>query len=300
MSASVEYWDVVVVGAGIMGATIGEAFRKKVGLKVQIIDDHDPLSGSRPSGGCVKPSKLTGLGNDDFEEAMALMAELYGAEDVRFAIKPSGGFVKVNTRQLDMEKVFGVKHVHAKVHKILDDPEDLPAVVYDLPGGTVISEANMLVVAAGMGCAKMFPEVFPDNTLTAKQGVSFQFEGEVDEPYVETWAPYKQVTVHNVQTAGGTTRIWASDGSALIPKNWTDERTFQCLERVTKSLRKAGYDVDEPVAIHTGLRPFHKAKPKPCFLEEVSPDIWVATGAGKFGCISAGWAAVQLLKDYNA
>lgn len=294
-----ELHDVIVVGGGIMGATIGQALRDAHNLDVQIIDDNAPLSGSRPSGGCIKPSKLTGLDEADFVKAVAVMEEMFGMHSIRFAIKPVGGFVKVDTYQIDMQRVFGVEKTVGIVSEIIDDPEDLPAVRYSSgPDGDIVSEADWVIVAAGMGNAKLLPHIYPDKTLTAKQGVSFQFEGEVDEPYVQTWAPYKQITIHNVQTAGGDTRIWASDGSALIPKNWTDERTFQCMERVTNSLRKAGYEVDDPVAIHMGLRPFHKDKPKPCQLEEVSDCIWAATGAGKFGCISAGWAATRLISEW--
>lgn len=275
-------YDVIVVGAGIMGATIGQAYRNQ-GRKVLIVDDSRPMAGTSPSGGAIKPSKLTGLNSEDEEAAIQTLRELYGLEEIQFEIKPTGGFVKVSTYQLNMDKVFDVE-TEGDIAQCL---EKGPAVKFQDMG---VVQAKLVVVATGIWASELLPEVF-DGKMEGKTGVSFLFEGRIKQPFVKPWAPYKQITIHNYRL-DGRNYIWASDGSALKSENWTEERTNQCKERCMSALGIT----KEPVEVTLGIRPFHKDKPKPCFLKEVRPNVWAATGAGKFGCISAGWAANQMLR----
>ena len=280
-------YDVIVVGAGIMGATIAEALRVVQGRDVIIIDREDPFAGSTCSGGLIKPSKFTGLGDDQMDPVLDLLGALWGGlKEQTFTIRPSGGLFKANIWRLNMRKVFDLPYVYGKVTQVLKDE---PAVILNDDN---IMRCEMLVIAAGMGCAELLPDVFPPGVLTAKQGASFLFRGSVKgDPFVKAWAPYKQITVHDFDDE----TIWASDGSALKPDNWTDDRTESCIQRCMEAM---GTD-ERPAHIAVGHRPFHKSKAKPCYLEEVADDVWVATGAGKFGSISAGWAANQLLGVYT-
>ena len=282
--------DVIVVGAGIMGATIGEAFRQIQQRDVLILDDRRPMAGTPPSGGSVTPSKLTGLGDDLVKPVLVTLERLWGLRKENFVVKPSMGLLKYDVYQTDVNLVRNVPQEQATVMAITK-PGTFPQVRIATPTSVRTEMCRLLVVCTGAFGAELLPEVYPDRTLTAKIGVSFRFAGRISQAFAEVWAPYKKIFVHPISIGNDKWETWGCDGSALIAENWTDERTEECKRRVMKAMgAKVG-----PHTINKGLRPFHSSGAKPCYLEEVDGRIWAATGAGKFGCISAGWAANQLL-----
>lgn len=282
--------DTLVIGAGIIGVTIAKALRARLGQEVAIYDDDDSQAGTKASGGSVKPSHLTGLSSDDEKPVLALLDELYGLHKENFVIRPSGGLLKADVYQINMDLVREEPRIPARAVKLSKTKSGKPAVIFE--DGSFAS-ADTVIVAAGMGCATLIPSMAKD--LFAKKGVSFIFDGEVEQAFVQAWAPYKQITVHNT-TYYGQSMVWGSDGTALKPDNWDEGRTNSCLERVMHAAELDG----GPAYINTGLRPFHTdKKAKPCYMAEVSPGVIVVTGAGKFGNIAAGWAANQLTQDGN-
>lgn len=282
--------DIVVVGGGIMGSTIGEAFRNK-GREVIILDDGKPLSGTSACGGCIKISPLMGLNKDDEKPILDLMESLFGIHKERFQIRPSMGLLKADVWQIEMDRVYKTYKTLGEVFKLKTSPKYY---VYYRDSSKEVTrlECEILVIASGMGCSNILPSIISNKELTAKKGVTFRFKGKIEKPFVKAWAPYKQVTVHNI-VLNGENKIWSGDGSALKPENWGSERTSEALVRIKKAM-----DIeDEPVDIIYGLRPFHSSHMKPCYLKKIDRHFWVATGAGKFGCISAGWAAKEIMKD---
>ena len=281
--------DMIVVGGGIMGITIADWLTQKLDMDVRVFDYGDPMAGTPPSGGSVKPSKLTGLDDEQLKPALKVLDGVYGLTKETFTIRPSGGLLKADVYQIPVELVVNAVKYPYKVTSIVQGTPHI--VVYEGKHGEKMTvKCRRVVVAAGMGCAFLLPSVFGKGELSAKRGVSFRFEGNIDKPFVQAWAPYKQITVHNIEQ-DGEFQIWGSDGSALKPESWTDQRTAECLGRVQNALG-AKHKVLKTI---TGYRSFH-GKSKPCFLKELAPGFWVATGAGKFGCIAAGWAAEQIYK----
>jgi glycine/D-amino acid oxidase-like deaminating enzyme len=82
--------DVIVVGAGIVGATVAKAFQA-AGQDVLLIDSREPMAGTRPSGGHLKPSWLGGMKKAEYEPAMKLLDDIWGLEEAEFTIRPSLG-----------------------------------------------------------------------------------------------------------------------------------------------------------------------------------------------------------------
>src|SRR3989304_2407377 len=97
--------EAVVVGGGIMGATIAKALREVSGRSVKLIDGNFPLSGTRASGGSVKPSPLTGLDAEQLRPALDMLDRLYGLKKEEFVLRPSGGLLKADVFQIEMDKV---------------------------------------------------------------------------------------------------------------------------------------------------------------------------------------------------
>ncbi len=283
--------DVIVVGAGIVGATIAEALRKFKNRQVLVIDDGKPLSGTKASGGSIKPSKLTGLSETELNPILDTLLNLFGYQKETFELRPVRKLLKYDIYQLNMVNVFNIEKKLGRVINIGSTNDGKPGVLAIIDGEEMFIPCNLLIIAAGMGCIQILPEIFSKNTLTAKKGVSFRFKGTIKQAFVKTWLPYKQVTVHNFYTKDGW-QIWGCDGSALKPENWPTSRTDECLQRISRELNPQ----HELLAVTPGLRSFHQAKAKPCYFEQVYQNVYVATGAGKFGSISAGWAANRIME----
>src|SRR6266403_1777366 len=92
-SASIGWWqvgravvrDVIVVGAGIIGATVSKALADQ-GRDVLTLDDGRPLSGTGPSGGHLKSSWFGGMEKEEWEPAMELLNETWGLIEEEFLL----------------------------------------------------------------------------------------------------------------------------------------------------------------------------------------------------------------------
>jgi glycine/D-amino acid oxidase-like deaminating enzyme len=275
--------DAIVVGCGIIGATISAALRLK-GLDVLTIDDSRPLSGTRPSGGHLKPSWFGGMKRGDYEPAMELLSDVWGLIQEEFQVQTVLGTFSLPTLvyRVDTDKVLAAPRTVGRVVSIQLKAQ-YPLV--ELDNGDEWT-SRYLVVATGAWVTEFCPRV----KVTPRQGVSFRFRGELPKPFIKPWAPYKQVVAHQ-QT---DKEIWIGDGSAILPTNWDDDRTQKCLRRCEKAL---GDIQATQVSKSHGLRPYCEVRNAPCLFLQLAPRVWCVTGAGKLGTIAAGWAARKLLQE---
>lgn len=272
--------DAIVVGCGIVGATVSLALRKQ-GLDVLTIDDQRPMAGTVPSGGHLKPSWFSGMKKTEYEPAIELLDDVWGLIEEPFRMRPTG--IETTVYRVDTEEVLATPRTVAKVSQI-HHPANFPVVEF----GGVSERARLLVVAAGVWCEELLGEEFGLPPIQRKRGVSFRFGGQLEHPFIKPWAPYKQVVAHQQ----GDDEIWVGDGSAILEQNWTDKRTRQCLGRCRSAI-SAGRA--EPLRTLTGLRPYCKTGNDPCLLKRIGKRTWVVTGAGKSGTIGAGWAARRIV-----
>lgn len=272
--------DTIVIGAGIIGATVTAALRKR-GLDVLNLDDGRPLSGTAPSGGHLRPSWFGGMGKEQYEPAMQLLDETWRLKEETLSLWPLGN--KVTVYRVDTDQVIRSERTQGRVTGVRC-LQNFPIVTWD----SGEERCRLLVVSAGAWCHELLSEI----KTTAKQGVSFRIQGTLEQPLIRPWAPYKQVVCHQQ----GEHEIWAGDGSAILPQNWTVKRTQECYGRCLDAL---GINKDSTsFRALTGLRPYaDKPKEEPCLLKQLGPRAWVATGAGKMGTIAAGFVACKLLSQ---
>lgn len=282
-----EKVDVLVIGKGIVGSTVGELLRSK-GREVLIIDSNEELPGTKACGGSIKFTPLMGLPKKDEEKIRLILENLFGLEVERFEIRPSGNMVKLDILKVNMEKVWGVPYRDCKALHIDEKKRTVLAKEYKR---IKLFRPNLLVIAAGINCEALIPQAFLGDHLYGKRGVTFHFPGSVEKPFVRIWAPFKQVTVHNIRIKEETC-IWAGDGTAIIQANWLADTEKKSLERI----QRLGEIQSAPIDTIHGIRPFVKSNPKPCFIKRIGKSLWVVTGTGKFGCASAAWAAKEIVE----
>jgi hypothetical protein len=274
--------DAIVIGNGIVGASIAGQFRLQ-GRETLVLDNYSPFAGTNPCGGSVKPSPLAGLAREEEKATLETLNTLWGLTRETYHIKPSGKVLDKRVYQIGMDLVH--KAAHEKVDDAwIENRLGFPIVHYTQLGVEKSEQCRLLVVAAGMSTPLLIPEI----EVYGKFGVSFRFRGQVEHPFVQAWAPYKQITVHNY----GPHEMWAADGSTLKPENWTSERTDACMARVQAAIGTTKH----PTAIREGIRSFAVGDAKPCLVKQVNERVWVAVGAGKFGCLAAGWAANRMAR----
>lgn len=269
--------DAIVIGCGIIGATVSEVLKRK-GLDVLTLDDGRPMSGTAPSGGHLKPSWFGGMPKESYIPAMETLDAVWGLKSEDFKIRPIGK--KTTVYRVDTDKVIVYPRHVAKVTAITQ-LGNYPRVTFD--GEEEL--CRLLIVATGVWGA----ELLTSCEITSKQGVSFRIPFKLSEPFIKPWAPYKQVVAHQQST----TEIWVGDGSAIIPQNWGSGRTDECLLRCQKAIGK----IVQPLRVIEGLRAYVKVdRSAPCLFKRLGPRAYLATGAGKSGTIAAGWVANEVLK----
>lgn len=273
--------DAIVVGCGIIGSTVAKALVDR-GLDVLVLDDRRSEAGTPPSGGHLKPSWFGGMPKEQYMPAMELLDKTWGLLEERFVVRPTP--ITTTVYRVDTDLVMAYPFTRGTVLRLTNLTGNAPGVVYGVPGGEATERASMLVIATGTWAG----ELAECPKVTAKRGVSFRYATTLDRPFVKPWAPYKQVVAHQ-QSPG---EVWVGDGSALLERSWTEQRTEDCARRCRAAL-KLGPEVVPTKTLH-GLRPYCDSD-GPCLLKRLGPSAWLATGAGKSGTIAAGWVARRVL-----
>lgn len=274
--------DVIIIGAGLFGCIIAKQLMAK-GLDVAIIDNAEPMAGSRPAACLMKPSWFSSMGKENYTPAMETLESLYDVKTIEF--KTGAG--KANVKWIDPESILkSAQHV--------DSAEKIDTVTNRGDHWTVeygeewtLMGAKKIILAAGVWCNELLEasDLPIVSNLSPLTGTSFTAEGKT-EAEIKPWMPYKQIVKFNIEP----NRIWVGDGVSL--KNYG---MFQ----LNRSLQRCANFIDqlscESMKASTGHRPYIKdIKPQPCYLKEHAPGLWVVTGGAKNGTIAAGWASHQL------
>lgn len=285
--------DAIVVGAGIIGTTIAEALRKH--MQVLVIDAHKPMSGTKPSGGHLKESWFGGMKKEEYEPAMQLLDEIWGLKVEEFYVSPVGAKTKVY--RVDTDKVY-TKHIVGEVVEYGATRNGYEVIIRQGTKGAIY-QCTYLVFATGAFDVGWLGKQQP--SIKSKQGISFRMKGKLSRPFINPWAPYKQVVAHQ-QTPDS---IWIGDGSAILEANWDEDRTQSCLVRCNKALGKKlvvyRENPPDPLEHRMGLRAYcDHSKSDPCLFQQLGSNVFLVTGAGKSGTISAGWSARKILQHVGA
>jgi glycine/D-amino acid oxidase-like deaminating enzyme len=273
---------VIVVGAGLFGSVCG-ALAESVGHSVTYVDEFRPEAGSTASAGLVKPSWLEGFGQAG-KIGLEVLDQLYGLEDLTFRMEPSGRLAKVH--YINPSKVLrwpieseSPAYVAERVTWVGD------GVVRLLSGDELTADA--VLVATGVWAKELVNIPYPIHALA---GSAFLYEGDVSQPVMRLWAPYKQIKVFNREPGV----IWTGDSTGIKPESYTPARQRESRERCEQALRHAGVQPGRYRTI-SGLRPVIAGHRRGYFAR-VYPRTWVATGGGKMGSVLAGYQATQFLK----
>ena len=299
--------ECIVVGGGIIGSTIAAHFKSR-GIDTELIDSNEPMGGTAPSGGHLKPNWFRGMSKEEYLPAMDILDEHWGLISQDFQIIMPKTYRTEEVKRVNVDHVLESPRTLAKALRVSKGPRGPILHLQRLGKRTERVNAmeditddlscKILILAVGHWADRIVPTKHWDSggiNLQGKAGISFRYTGQIESPFIEQWAPYKQVVAHNQNEE----EIWIGDGTAILNENWKPKH-------VIKSLKRCKEYMPEPKGVkHTldrqliGIRPFIKNGPVPCFCKEVTDKVWVVTGASKLGTIAAGWSALKILKEYK-
>jgi glycine/D-amino acid oxidase-like deaminating enzyme len=287
-----------VIGAGLVGSQVATALEEQ-GYVVVIIDDKRPLSGSAAAACLVKPEWCRSLGSLVTLRAFEFLEryERHNAEGIpgAFFYEPRDILRKdvVEAEVVDVRP----NGYGATVVVDVDDPDRVPYAEFSAKFAgihTVKTSFDVVVVAAGVWTPALLKHV-PNHQVevTGKMGSAIVWNGKVPAlNFIREWAPYKQVI--GLQR---THDYWLGDGTAILQANYSKERKKQSVDRCLRYLAEAhtGRNIAFPDHIIDGIRPYTPEPSGVC--RQVSPGLWAAVGARKFGTVIGAYCAWKIAKE---
>lgn len=276
-------YDFVVVGTGLFGSIISRAL-SAAGANVIAVGDDRPLSGSKPAACLMKPGWASSMSYKEYEQAIELLESLYGrVTELKLRARPLAKQIPVswlNPRKILSWKDLPEPHV-ARVESICE------RTVF-CSDGLELEARIAVILCTGAWAEELVPEL--KGTVVPKGGWAFTWSGQIADPFLQVWAPYRQLIGFN----RGPDEIWCGDGTALI------KSSFQSCGTMAKSMQRCITALGSEVSpangpkILAGYRPYFKGPKAPALIHKANPGLYVATGGGKNGTLGAAWAARQL------
>lgn len=281
--------DVLIVGGGLFGCIIAKKLAVE-GMNVCVIDDGRPLSGSQAAACLMKPGWASAMTSPEYDTAIDLLEGLFGpVTEVRLRARPTQKQIPVswlNPRTI-LHQDGNVEWVRGRVLEVTADNH----VKTDCAdGGRRHDWARHVILCTGAWVKELVPEL--SAIVTPKGGYAFTWVGQIADPFLQVWAPYRQIIGFN----RGPGEVWCGDGSALIEKTFTSCGSMhKSMERCVAALGDAVRPEDGP-KILAGYRPYFSGVKAPALVRTLRNGLHVATGGGKNGTLGAAWSAKQFVE----
>lgn len=302
--------DAIIIGCGIVGATIAAKLRKTGLRDVLVIDAKLGNSGTSASAGIVNRGWKGKYSNQEFDESLAILEECWGLRQVDFVTTSyrTKDVKKTCCHQVNMTKVFKARErcqtailsdfvpmsnqLHIKYQK---DSED---------GQVMEDSTRLLVMAIGANAT------LPDGSVTTKVGVYLKTKAKLyDGDRLHNWAPYR----HGIVTSWCDDMVYMTRGSTIPTARFNSDRgvleTSNIMGMLTGLSPQPVLDLTQAIDGIPGLIPMiagigNRAyvKGRPLGGEIISSSYnkmlsYVVTGGGKMGSILAGHAAERIARE---
>lgn len=256
---------VLIIGAGLAGSITARLCRL-AGAHVTVVDGGSCDSGSQAAACLLTPRWLAAIDVHAQRQAYQILSSIAHVHTLKFNTGVPG--VKADIDWVAPADLLVKPDVRDEVEK-LGDHSAFPD--------------QVMLVATGYRAGKLaaIPEIKPI------VGVSLIFPGQMTEPRVRIWAPYRQAIAFNISSSS----IWFGDGTAIQQKNWSNTRIDDTVRRAKDIM-----GLVNPIAVQVGVRPKMDGFPKG-YLAKVGRGKWVMTGGYKNGTALYALLAQRFLKE---
>lgn len=277
--------DVVVVGNGLFGS-IAATLARSYGHRVSVVSDDRKYSASKASGCVLAPSWLNSMPKETVADAMTVLNELYTVLPVEFF---SNVFNKpFKASRIDPKSILVKPDVRGTVTAVGDGFVS----VQDSEGGADRKLRGKVLLATGVWTPALAPSM---PKIKGLWGASVRFPGQLEEPRIHVYAPYRQAVAFNIDRK----TVWMGDGTALIEKTWRAEERDRLNATIDRAKELFGLPVNMGTHPVVGVRPYvegHKAG----YFEQVTKNLWISTGGAKNGTVLAAWQALRFVRNLEA
>lgn len=294
MKLAVEV-DFVVIGAGLVGSAIARSL-EKVGCTVATLDSSEPMAASKCSLGVWKDGWLGSIkqkatqGLEFLDSHLGIKAEERDFYNVDNNKNEPFLYIHRDSILLAEEDILRLRVIgRNKFGHILAKSEDGVFEFQPTKGVIVATGAFTPLVLAQMGIVN---NVYIDSYW----GADFHYKGRVEDSVV-TWAPYKQVVVF--QDSKDTFQF--SDGTTVKNPKTNDPRVAKASDRLIQHFNVymgTSFDESNCYGIMEGLRPYLQNKNQD-YVQEVAPNVLVATGGAKSTTVLCGYMAKKTLEHFG-
>ena len=272
--------DIIVVGAGLFGC-IAAALARAEGHRVTLIGLSRPYEASPASGCVLAPSWLGSLEKTQVADAMAVLASLYTLHPLEFRTNVG---LKFKAQRVHTPDILTPPDIQGRVTALT-----ATGVRYTDLDGADHTLRGIVLVCTGVWGRELVPSM---PAIRGLYGVSLRIPGQLIEPVINAYAPYRQAVAFNMDKRS----VWFGDGTALIAKTWDAEERARVLATVERAKKVTALSAPARLTHVIGARPYvegHKAG----YFERVTPRLYVSNGGAKNGTVLAAWQALNFVNS---
>lgn len=269
----------LIVGAGVTGCVAAHVFSRK-GWKVTVFDDQRPEAGSKASAGVIHSGWVSDFDTQEVFDGLALLDKLFGLQTLNVG--------KHTVSWVGPERFLQLPAPGVTFHQ---------STVKAVGNGWVIdgsgtTHVGLVYVATGSWANELLQAGFLIPAIQGRMGTAFLWQGRWIGMTLQEWAPYKQLMVFQQEPG----LVWSGDGTAILPKNYTDAREAQSLARIRAVVDPSltVFTPAGPTAIR-GIRPYMKGRTG--LFQQTHDRTWCSTAGNKSGTI---WAAISARRLWEA
>ena len=223
--------DAVVIGAGLFGQIIARGLME-TGRKVFILDNAEPHAGSPPAACLIRKEWCGKLPEGVFDTAMEWLGDRYHTHEKE--LQQPGKSQAVKAFWYDPKDLLCFKTVAVKADPPTQDGKNwVVGATFPDNHTELYEDVKLVVVAAGIWSQQLVP--WYNMQLVGKAGLATLYRDLRLPDFIHPWAPYKQIV--GFDRGDG---YWVSDGSAILTKNWNNQRTLESRVRCKHAVGLTG------------------------------------------------------------
>lgn len=280
--------EVIIIGAGLVGSMTARHLRKHK-LDVLVIDNNDPLSASKCSGGLWKQGWINGI-KDEAEIGEGIISRYFPIQEKKL------------TNDKGEEEVFNYINCNEVVLKpdVLGSVNRIQNLSVEVIGSKSQSIGTYTATKAIIICAGVYTNTLlskvgfkPKTDVDAVWGKVLECEGQISENKISVWAPYRQSTLFNREGFH-----YFGDGCTVKNPKPEDKRIEFATERLIEHAYNLGCELGGDIVMKEGLRPYIQKGQS--IVNEYGNGIYAAVGTAKNGTVLCGYIADTLLKKIKS
>lgn len=273
---------IIIVGAGLFGM-VAAALCRKNGYAVTVFGDNDSSAASIASGCLMRDSWFNALSKEDVRLGYTILDDLYGVQDLSFKNTGLLSGVRVKVRFVDPDKILAGPKRDAITSVQTAVVEEVGDGYVKVLGRRI---TGTVLVAAGARSASLV--IMP--SMVGLVGLSMRFKGQIKEPMMRCYAPYRQAMAFNINAD----EVWYGDGTAIQAGNWNTEARLEMAK--ARAREYFGLKFNSKTRVNVGVRPSvigYKAG----YFARVSDKTFVSTGGAKNGTLLAAIQSHRFLEE---